>query len=526
MSKFNFMGYLTAKATTEDMVRYAFVKEYDLPFDTKDKNDNRTDGILFEFKYDKPMTKKDHLARIIAQAFYYVHRCLYGQVLAKVPKYIVVADKNEAAIFLANTYQDVYSSIAFDWLRKPCSPDEKLVNAVEDHAGYKGIHIYDLTQPSELALFSTALEKALKDGDILTDPSHVNLDNFEAVFEHWKGVIGEQIGEKHLAKYFINDLQKNTVFDEEAGTLVFKKLGGVEFSVTPKTYNWFWKAYRRPPKRKDMEGIIARADRLELMEKRRFTGDFFTPLPFAKLGLEYIASVLGEDWYKEYYVWDMACGTGNLEYHIPTYDNVFMSTLDHGEVSYLKDNNMFPGATIFQYDYLNDDVELLMMGENLLNDKAGWKLPRNLREALADKTKKWVVLMNPPYAEATAGVASGANKAGTSTTAIKNVMSQVDLGKAGNELFVQFMYRVHKEFKEGVQLGVYAKLKYVNSQAYESFRDKVFQPEYKKGFIFPSWAFPGTKGKWPVSFLLWDWTKQIPLESQNITMDEFNFDFE
>jgi hypothetical protein len=66
----------------------------------------------------------------------------------------------------------------------------------------------------------------------------------------------------------------------------------------------------------------------------------------------------------------------------------------------------------------------------------------------------------------------------------------------------------------------------VNSQAYESFRDKVFQPEYKKGFIFPSWAFPGTKGKWPVSFLLWDWTKQIPLEDQNITMDEFNFDFE
>jgi len=53
----------------------------------------------------------------------------------------------------------------------------------------------------------------------------------------------------------------------------------------------------------------------------------------------------------------MACGTGNLEYYIPSYENVYMSTLDKDEVEHLKNNNLFPGATIFQYDYLNDDVD-------------------------------------------------------------------------------------------------------------------------------------------------------------------------
>jgi hypothetical protein len=273
-----------------------------------------------------------------------------------------------------------------------------------------------------------------------------------------------------------------------------------------------------------MEGILARTDRLENMDKRRFQGDFFTPLAFAKLGLDYIAQVLGDEWYKEYYVWDMACGTGNLEFDIPTYDNVFMSTIDTGEVSYLQNNNMFPGATIFQYDYLNDDVLLVMMGTDLLDDKAGWKMPRKLREALADKSKKWVVLINPAFGEATAGIASGANKTGASNTQIKSAMHQVDLGKAGNELFVQFMFRISKELPNSF-LGLYAYQKYVVSQASEKFRDNLFKPEYKGGFIFPCTAFQGTEGDWPVSFLMWDWSnRKIPIDQQKISLDVYDYE--
>jgi len=273
----------------------------------------------------------------------------------------------------------------------------------------------------------------------------------------------------------------------------------------------------------DMDAIIARTDRLEQMDKRRFQGDFFTPLAFAKLGLDYIEKVLGPNWYKEYKIWDMACGTGNLEYHIPTYENVFMSTIDTGEVSYLKSNNMFPNATIFQYNYLNDDVDLVMSGADLLDDKLGWKLPRKLREALADKSNKWVVLMNPPYAEVGSGVATGTDKNEVSLTKIQTHMHEADVGKASRELFVQFLFRIAKELPTST-MGMYATLKYVNAQAFEPFRNKIFKPEYKDGFIFPASSFQGTEGQWPVSFLIWDWSAKKIIEQQTITMDVYDYE--
>jgi hypothetical protein len=55
----------------------------------------------------------------------------------------------------------------------------------------------------------------------------------------------------------------------------------------------------------------------------------------------------------------MAAGTGNLEYHLPaeSYQYLYMSTLHASEADHLQ--KVFPNATCFQYDYLNDDVEYL-----------------------------------------------------------------------------------------------------------------------------------------------------------------------
>lgn len=102
----------------------------------------------------------------------------------------------------------------------------------------------------------------------------------------------------------------------------------------------------------------------------------------------------------------MAAGTGNLELNIPaeSYPNLYLSTLHHEEVDYLE--RIFHGANCFQYDYLNDDVDLLFRPENqesLPLDKGGrgdfsWKLPQKLRDDLANPLNKWVVLINPPFA--------------------------------------------------------------------------------------------------------------------------------
>jgi len=521
-----------AGTDTEEDVKAVYLNYFGVKLSSKHKQDARTESVLFEFKEDKNMAKdlkdagsfsKASLAAILAQSLYYVHRTKWGQVLDTIPKYIVLADRNEAAIVLASDWTDLYTPVSYDWRRAPSSPDPKLIKDVRSHLKFKSIKVYDLSLAQEFGLFEESLKAFLVDKDSSTEQKYVTLDNFESVFEHWCTTVGEGVESKQRGKVFLKDLQKQTIFDSEQGILA---VGKDRFQVSRDVYKWFWKAYKRPPSAKDMEGILARADRLENMDKRRFTGEFFTPLPFAKLGLEYIEKVLGPDWHKDHYVWDMACGSGNLEYHLPDYSKVFMSELDGRTVEQLNENNVFPGATVFQYDYLNDDVELMMAGADLLNDKHGWKMPRSLREALADKTKKWVVLINPPFAEAGGDRLNGdTRKNGVSFSAIQSQMSESDLGKASNELFVQFIYRVLKEIPEAL-FCMYSKLKYINAQAFEEFRNKLFQPMFKGGFIFPAGSFQGTKGQWPVAFMTWDTAGRTSLETQDITVDVYDYDKE
>ena len=53
-------------------------------------------------------------------------------------------------------------------------------------------------------------------------------------------------------------------------------------------------------------------------------------------------------------------------------------------------NKVFPNATCFQYDYLNDDIEWVFLKDKL-SFTPNWKLPKKLREELADPTITWIV---------------------------------------------------------------------------------------------------------------------------------------
>ena len=102
-------------------------------------------------------------------------------------------------------------------------------------------------------------------------------------------------------------------------------------------------------------------------------------------------------------MWDMYAGVGKLEAEHSNLRNVFMSTLDEADVTIMKSNPAFAGAEIFQYDYLNDDVT--DFGE--IDYELSGKVPPALRQAILDTregtkgTKPILVLINPPYAEAT-----------------------------------------------------------------------------------------------------------------------------
>lgn len=99
-------------------------------------------------------------------------------------------------------------------------------------------------------------------------------------------------------------------------------------------------------------------------------------------------------------------------------------------------------AQRFQYDYLNDDIT----DDGQIDYSLSNKVPPGLRKAIAEG-KKILVLINPPYAEATnlenisTGLIAGENKSGVSKTKFAaNAMTAY--GKASNELFTQFVARV------------------------------------------------------------------------------------
>jgi hypothetical protein len=108
-----------------------------------------------------------------------------------------------------------------------------------------------------------------------------------------------------------------------------------------------------------------------------------------------LTETLGKNWQKDYIVWDMCCGVGNLEVKHSNPRNIFMSTLDQADVNVMQATRTCVAATRFQYDYLNDDIT----DDGKIDYTLTNKVPQALRDAISSG-KKILVLINPPYAEA------------------------------------------------------------------------------------------------------------------------------
>jgi hypothetical protein len=179
------------------------------------------------------------------------------------------------------------------------------------------------------------------------------------------------------------------------------------------------------------------------------------------------------------------------------------------------------GATIFQYDYLNDDVTDFGGIDYALSGK----LPTDLRQAIADAregkkgAKKILVLINPPYGEATGGGnavvnAISSNKLGVANTLFAKA-GMAAYGKASNELFTQFVARVHGEVP-GATLAMFSTLKYVSAPTLDDFRN-IWRARILSGFAVHCRAFDGLIGDFPIGFLIWDTSK--PERIKNVVAD-------
>ena len=263
-------------------------------------------------------------------------------------------------------------------------------------------------------------------------------------------------------------------------------------------------------------------------EATRRGGVFPTPLPFAKKACEYLKKMLGKHRQQsdKYRLWDMAAGTGNLEIFLPKefQQYCYLSTLEQKDVEHLK--REFPAATVFQFDYLEDDMTPFSGHSGFCHHSAEaetpTKLPNKLQDDLANPKINWIILVNPPYATAQEAGLTGKSKEGVSDTTIRKLMHAQGLGAGSRELYVQFLYRIMNEFKNRkAVLGLFAPIKYLVSTNYQKFRDNVFHAQFHSGFIFSSENFGGTsKAKhFPVSFILWDIQQRKKIQEQDIQLD-------
>ena len=284
------------------------------------------------------------------------------------------------------------------------------------------------------------------------------------------------------------------------------------FYDNQKAHKEFWKRYHRPPKTEYWDYIINRRDLLVPQDIRERKGSFFTPQIWVEKSQDYISEVLGESWQDEYYIWDLAAGTGNLLAGLVNKYNIFASTIDQADVDIMIER-VDNGANllkshIFKFDFLNDDFS---------------KLPKELKKVIEEKPEKLIIYINPPYAEAgdqkqATGTGKNKTKVATLGKVYEKYSVELNLGLSIREIFTQFFIRIYKEIPNCL-LASFSTLKYVNSSGFINFREE-FKAKFLKGFICPANTFDNVRGNFPIGFLIWDTSKKQKIKS--ISVDVFN----
>lgn len=285
------------------------------------------------------------------------------------------------------------------------------------------------------------------------------------------------------------------------------------FNDGQRAHTQFWNVYERPPKEEYWGYIIERRDLLVPSDIRERKGAFFTPQIWVTKAQEYLAKTFGENYQEEYYIWDLAAGTGNLLANLTESHNIYASTLDKADVEIMHELaekealHLLPNH-IFQFDFLNDsffDTPCARHKDSLdskCKDCKESKLPKSLQHILKDskKREKLIIYINPPYAEAPTGLGRS-GKVAVEQSMI-NTQYANDLGQGNRELFIQFFTRIYKEIPNCI-LAQFSTLKLVQGQHFIDFR-KFFKAKLLALFIVPANTFDNVKGSFPIGFFIWD----------------------
>jgi hypothetical protein len=496
-----------SKANREELV----IDAYERALGRSDGRPFGCDGlygrILTEFKLDVNLNGPAGI-KALAQCVCYLRKFVYDGVYKDErllpPTHLAVCDKNQSIVLPANRFEH-FIHMGIDWTRPASSPDPILVAAVGNE--FTNTIVLDMATESGVTAFLAAISS--ENGSVL---QVITRHNFDSIFKEWHANFAADKDPQVAALAFLLDLQLQGIKDEASGRVVLRcevpvgeRTKYFDIRVPIGKYESFWSSYLRPPTNDEMAAIIERKDRLVVMQLRRTTGEFFTPLPYCSLAHQYLAESIPDRYeglaphhsmYDDYHWFDPCCGTGNLTIDCPPnmLGKLFMSTLNQEDIDVVRNSGQNPNATIFRFDFLNDGEE---------------KFPVELREALVDG-KPWIFILNPPYAGGTGGQYSdddGAARTDMSNTAVGRRMRALKMGHACQNPMTQFMIRIGEIAKEhglDANIGLFSQSVLWTGSGLAGFRASLRrQFSSVGGFSFHCSEFQGTSGDWPVIYTMW-----------------------
>jgi len=438
------------------------------------------------------------------------------------PAFLGAFDFKKIAFIPYINIQDIFYLNDFNWNVTPSNHETREFKLIKNRIEIlikKHTYVYEYEKDSKQlkSFIKNNIAKATSSSKIKIDKN-----NFIPIYLRWLEIVKPIIdvdwddlkkndildSDFYLADLFVDDKGTSDIEDDSTTRnnlfVVYKNQGyriskeniddmfdaTIDIKIKD-TYQHFWKIYKRPPIKEFQSYIIERRDLLVPQDIRERKGAFFTPRKWVELSQKYLTDYLGENWQDDYYVWDCAAGTGNLLAGLTNKYNIYASTLDQADVNVMHER-IEQGANllknhVFQFDFLNDDFS---------------KLPQNLQDIISDpeKRKKLVIYINPPYAEV-GSKGEKDNKTGVSKTKVYEKYKHF-MGKAGNELFVQFLIRIYSEIPN-VKIANFSTLKNLQSPNFLKLRDN-FRAKLEKLFIVPASTFDNVKGSFPIGFFIWN----------------------
>ena len=464
-------------------------------------------SLLLEFKFQENLKSKLAQVNILSQTLYYIKK--FEKEGRKLPKVILIADKNECFILHSNPLSK-YLDYKLNWNAAASTAFKTNPELISDMLEDPNINpfVFDIVTGFN---FLAIKNKVVELSENVTRLVKVTEHNINNVFEYFqKNVLGKNaLSVNEVANLFVNLIinpGENYLHPKRKNILITKSFGDV-YVNTDKYVSFFSHFDGEQYSIRDKEKLTSIVDRIVEDETRRRKGEFFTPTIWVDEAHKMITESFGENWKEEYIVWDPACGTLNLTRDYK-FKELYCSTIEESDIKTADQMKYNPEAVKFQYDFLNDGI---VGGKiDIENDP---KLPEGLKLALLEG-KKIIVLMNPPYAAVGDHLSGTKTKVGISDTNVSKLMKVDRLGKSSKNLYLQFLYKLSNYDNLGICF--FSPLSYLTISSQSEFRKYFLQKfNFKQGFVINSNNFADVS-EWSLSFSLFE---------RGITLNKNFFDF-